>query len=72
MDTYGRIFSGFQLYGPENKFIRVSFRVQFDFDVHLVTAPEKPNQNIEKHLFKTKTMRKNKNSRLENEMCGIV
>ena len=58
MDTHGRIFSDFQSYRPENKSISVSFRVEFDFDVHLVIAPQKPNQNVEKHMFKTRTPKK--------------
>ena len=58
MDTYRRIFSDFQSYRPENKSISVSFRVECDFDIRLVIAPQKPNQTVEKHnMFKTKKFR---------------
>ena len=36
-----RIFSDFQSYRAENKFINVFFRVEFDFDVRSVIAPQK-------------------------------
>ena len=54
MVTYAHVFSDFQSYRTANKSISISFRVEFDFDVCLIIAPQKPNQNVEKHMFKTK------------------
>ena len=48
------------------------FDAESDFEVHLAVAPQKPNQNSEKTIFRSENFAEKICSTSKNEMLGIV
>ena len=48
------------------------FNAESDFDFHLAVAPQKPDQNSGKLIFRSKHFAENKIATPKNKMSGIV